>query len=70
MDNLTKEDIADILYCLKQRREQLLNSIKFFNEVIKDANGKRLDILYNCTLGYKKDLDKIDFLILKIQKLL
>lgn len=70
MDNLTKEDIADILYCLKQRREQLFNSVKFFNEVIKDGSGKRLDLLNNCIFGYKKDLDKIDLLILKIQKLL
>lgn len=70
MDNFSKEDIADLIYCLKNRKEQLLSSIRFFNEVIREGKGKRLDLLENCTLGYKKDLDNIDLLILKLQNLL
>ena len=70
MENLSKEDIADVLYCLKLRKDSLLNSIRFFNEVIKDNKGKRLDVLENCTLGYKTEVDKIDLIILKLQNLL
>lgn len=70
MDKFTKEDYSDLMYCLKQRREQLFNSIRFFNETIKDKNGRRLDILENCVLSYKTELSKIDLLILKVQNLL
>ena len=70
MENLSKEDVADILYCLKLRKDSLLNSIRFFNEVIKDNKGKRLDILENCVLGYDTEVDKIDLIILKLQNLL
>lgn len=70
MENLSKEDIADVLYCLKLRKDSLLNSIRFFNEVIKDNKGRRLDILENSVLGYKTEIDKIDLITLKLQNLL
>jgi len=70
MENLSKEEVADILYCLKIRKDTLLNNIRFFNEVIKDNRGKRLDILENSVLGYKTEIDKIDLITLKLQNLL
>lgn len=70
MNDLSKEDIADIMYCLKTRRDQLATSIRFFTETIKDGSGRRLDILENLVSGYRRDLDKIDLLILKFQNLL
>lgn len=70
MENLSKEEVADILYCLKIRKDGLLNNIRFFNEVIKDNRGKRLDILENSVLGYKTEIDKIDLITLKLQNLL
>lgn len=70
MENLSKEDIANTLYCLKIHRDGLLNKIRFFNEIIRDKSGKRLDILENSVLGYKTEIDKIDLIILKLQNLL
>ncbi len=70
MEDFSKEEISDLLYCLKLRKDQLVHSIKFFNEIIRDKSGKRLDILENCVGTYRNELSKIDLLILRLEKLL
>lgn len=70
MEILTTEEKADLLYCLKERKQGVLNKIQFFNETIKGRSSYSLDILNNCLLGCNKELNDIDLLILKIQNLL
>lgn len=71
MDDFSKEEISSLLYFLRQKRDNILNSVKFFNEVIKDKeNEYRLGYLNNCVATLKKDLYDIDLLILKIQNFL
>lgn len=65
-----KEEVSDIIYCLKMRKETLQNKIRFFNEVIKDNSGRRLDILQNSIYGYDKEINSLELLILKLQNLL
>lgn len=65
-----KEEVADIIYCLKMRKETLQNKIRFFNEIIKDNSGRRLDILQNSIYGYDKEINSLELLILKLQNLL
>lgn len=70
MEELSKQDIADILYLLKKRKDDLLSTIRFFEETLKGKTDKRLEMISNALLGYKTELDKIELLILKIQNLL
>lgn len=70
MDELSKQDIADILYLLKKRKDDLLTTIRFFEEILKGKTDKRLEMISNVLLGHKTELDKIELLILKIQNLL
>lgn len=67
---LTTEEKADLLYCLNERKKGIVNKIQFFNSTIKGKSSYSLEILNNCLIDCKKELDEIDLLILKIQNLL
>ena len=67
---LTSEEISDLLYCIKQRRDSLFKSVEFFNSIIKDNGGRRLELLDNCVSSYRSELIKLDTLYLKLQNLL
>lgn len=67
---LTTEEKADLLYCLNERKKGIITKIQFFNSTIKGNSSYSLEILNNCLIDCKKELDKIDLLILKIQNLL
>ena len=70
LDILTTEEKADLLYCLNERKEGIIVKIQFFNSIIKGNSSYSLEILNNCLIDCKKDLDSIDLLILKIRNLL
>ena len=64
IDILTTEEKADLLYCLKERKEGIVN------EIIKGKTSYSFEILNDCLISCKKELDSIDLLMLKIQNLL
>lgn len=70
IDILTTEEKADLLYCLKERKEGIVRKIQFFNEIIKGKTSYSFEILNDCLISCKKELDSIDLLMLKIQNLL
>ncbi len=70
IDILTTEEKADLLYCLNERKKGIVTKIQFFNETIKGRSGYSLEILNSCLIDCKKELDKVELLILKIQNLL
>lgn len=70
IDILTTEEKADLLYCLNERKKVIITKIQFFNETIKGKTMYSLEILNNCLIDCKKELDEVDLLILKIQNLL
>ena len=70
MEILSTEEKADLLYCLNERKKGIINKIQFFNETIKGKSAYSLEILNSCLIDCKKELDKLDLLILKIQNLL
>lgn len=70
IDILTTEEKADLLYCLNERKKGIVTKIQFFNETIKGRSGYSLEILNSCLIDCKKELDKVELLILKVQNLL
>ena len=67
---LTEEEIADVIYILSNRKEELLNKVLFYNSMIKDNCVKRLDMLTNVVTGINSEILKIDLIIIKFKKLL
>ena len=67
---LTEEEIADVVYILSNRKEELLNKVLFYNSMIKDNCVKRLDMLTNVITGVNAEILKIDLIIIKLKKLL
>lgn len=67
---LTEEEIADVVYILSNRKEELLNKVLFYNSMIKDNCVKRLDMLTNVITGINAEMLKIDLIIIKLKKLL
>lgn len=67
---LTEEEIADVIYILSNRKEELLNKVLFYNSMIKDNCVKRLDMLTNVVIGINAEILKIDLIIIKFKKLL
>ena len=67
---LTEEEIADVIYILSNRKEELLNKVLFYNSMIKDSCVKRLDMLTNVITGINAEILKIDLIIIKLKKLL
>ncbi len=67
---LTTEEKADLLYCLNERKKGIVTKIQFFHETVKGRSGYSLEILNSCLIDCRKELDKIDLLIMKIQNLL
>ena len=67
---LTDEEIADVIYILGNRKEELLNKVLFYNAMIKDNCIKRLDMLTNIITGVNAEILKIDLIIMKLKKLL
>lgn len=67
---LTEEEIADVIYILSNRKEELLNKVLFYNSMIKDNCVKRLDMLTNVVTGINAEILKIDLIIVKFKKLL
>ncbi len=67
---LTEEEIADVVYILSNRKEELLNKVLFYNSMIKDNCVKRLDMLTNVITSVNAEILKIDLIIMKLKKLL
>lgn len=67
---LTEEEIADVVYILSNRKEELLNKVLFYNSMIKDNCVKRLDMLTNVITGVNAEILRIDLIIIKLKKLL
>lgn len=67
---LTTEEKSDLLYCLNERKNGIVTKIQFFHEIIKGKSGYSLEILNSCLIDCKKELDKVELLILKVQNLL
>lgn len=67
---LTEEEIADVVYILSNRKEELLNKVLFYNSMIKDNCVKRLDMLTNVITGVNAEILKIDLIIMKLKKIL
>lgn len=67
---LTEEEIADVVYILSNRKEELLNKVLFYNSMIKDNYVKRLDMLTNVITGVNAEILKIDLIIMKLKKIL
>lgn len=67
---LTEEEIADVVYILSNRKEELLNKVLFYNSMIKDNCVKRLDLLTNVITGVNAEILKIDLIIMKLKKIL
>lgn len=67
---LTEEEIFDILYVLKNRKDSLTDKVVFYNSLIKDNCVKRLDLLTNILTGVNSEILKIDLIILKVEKYL
>lgn len=67
---LTEEEIADVVYILSNRKEELLNKVLFYNSMIKDNCVKRLDMLTNVITGVNAEILKIDLIIIKLKKIL
>ena len=68
MNDFNKQDLADILYCLKKRRDGLCDYIRFMNEVIKDNSSERIELLNNTIMSANSEIDRINFLIIKLEK--
>lgn len=67
---LTEEEIADVVFILSNRKEELLNKVLFYNSMIKDNCVKRLDMLTNVITGINAEILKIDVIVIKLKKLL
>lgn len=67
---LTEEEVADVIYILSNRKEELLNKVLFYNSMIKDNCVKRLDMLTNVITGVNAEILRIDLIIIKLKKLL
>lgn len=67
---LTEEEIADVIYILSNRKEELFNKVLFYNSMIKDNCVKRLDMLTNVITGINAEILKIDLIVIKLKKLL
>ena len=64
---LTEEEIADVIYIVSNRKEELLNKVLFYNSMIKDNCVKRLDMLTNVITGVNAEILKIDLIIIKLK---
>ena len=67
---LTEEEIADVVYILSNRKEELLNKVLFYNSMIQDNCVKRMDMLTNVITGINAEILKIDLIFIKLKKLL
>lgn len=68
-EKLTSEDIYDIIFCLRNRKEMLESKMRFYNDTIKSNSRLRLELLSNLISGINTDIIKIDMEILKLDKL-
>lgn len=67
---LTEEEMSDILYVLKDRKESLTDRVLFYNSLIKDNCVKRVDMLTNILTGVNAEILRIDLIMLKLKKYL
>ena len=68
-EKLTSEDIYDIIFCLRNRRDMLESKMRFYNDTIKSNSRLRLELLSNLISSINADILKIDMEILKLDKL-
>lgn len=67
---LTAEEVTEIVYILSNRKEELLNKVLFYNNMIKDNCIKRLDMLTNVISGVNAEILKIDLIIMKLKNII
>lgn len=67
---LTAEEIIEIVYILSNRKEELLNRVLFYNNMIKDNCIKRLDMLTNVISGVNAEILRIDLIIMKLKNII
>lgn len=69
-DKLSYSNIADILYCLERRRDDILNKVQFYHETIKDCNSRRVNLLNDCLMTLRSELNSIENTIFIVKKMI